>query len=63
VAGSKDLPPYQHALALTQAGFIFIGNGDPARAQAVFEQSLPLYRQDKERLAVEVPRTFRTGIQ
>jgi predicted ATPase len=54
VAGSKDLPPYQHALALTQAGFIFIGNGDPARAQAVFEQSLPLYRQDKERLAVTV---------
>jgi len=54
VAGSKDLPPYQHALALTQAGFIFIGNGDPARAQAVFEQSLPLYRQDKERLAVSV---------
>jgi predicted ATPase len=46
VAGSKDLLPYQHALALTQAGFIFIGNGDPARAQAVFEQSLPLYRQD-----------------
>ena len=54
VAGSKDLLPYRHALALTQAGFIFIGNGDPARAQAVFEQSLPLYRQDKERLAVSV---------
>ena len=54
VAGSKDLPPDQHALALTQAGFIFIGNGDPGRAQAVFEQSLPLYRQDKERLAASV---------
>ena len=54
VAGSNDLPPYQHALALAQAGYIFIGNGDPARAQAAFEQSLPLYRQDKERLAVSL---------
>jgi predicted ATPase len=54
VAGSKELPPYQHALALTQAGFIFIGNGDPVRAREVFEQSLPLYRQDEERLPVSV---------
>ena len=54
VAGSNDLPTYQHAVALAQAGYIFIGNGDPARAQAVFEQSLPLYRQDKERLSVSL---------
>jgi tetratricopeptide (TPR) repeat protein len=51
VAGSKDLPPYQHALALTQAGSAFATNGDLARAQQLFEQSLPLYRQDSERPA------------
>ena len=54
VAGSKDMPPYQHALALAEAGFIIIGNGDLARAQQLFEQTLPLYRQDNERLAVSV---------
>jgi predicted ATPase len=50
-AGSEDLPPYQRALALTAAGFIRLNNGDQARAQTVFEQSLPLYRQTSERLA------------
>jgi predicted ATPase len=54
VAGSKDLPPYQHALALTQAGSAFATNGDLARAQQLFEQSLPLYRQDSERPAESV---------
>ena len=43
VAGSQDLPPYQHALALTQAGFIIVANGDPARARQLFEQALPFY--------------------
>ena len=52
--GSKDLPPYQHALALTQAGFIVIANGDPARAQQLFEQTLPLYEQDNERSPLSV---------
>jgi predicted ATPase len=52
--GSKDLPPYQHALALTQAGFILVGNGDPARGQQLFEQTLPLYRQDNDRPALSV---------
>ena len=52
VAGSKDLPPYQRALALTGAGFILLANGDLARAQTVFEQTLPLYRQTSEKLAV-----------
>src|SRR5262249_31082479 len=47
-----DLPPGQHALALTQAGNLLIGNGDPARGQQVLEQALPLYRQDKERPAL-----------
>ncbi len=54
VAGSQDLPPVQHALALTQAGFIIVANGDPARARQLFEQALPLYRQDSDRLAVSV---------
>jgi predicted ATPase len=54
VTGSKDLPPYQHALALTQAGFIVIANGDPARAQQLFEQALPLYEQDNERPPLSV---------
>jgi hypothetical protein len=52
VAGSEDLPPYQRALALTGTGFMLLANGDPARAQTVFEQSLPLYRQTSEKLAV-----------
>jgi predicted ATPase len=51
-AGSEDLPPYQHALALTGVGFILIANGDLARAQTVFGQSLPLYRQTGEKLGV-----------
>ena len=52
VAGSEDLPPYQRAMALTGAGFILLANGDPARAQTVFEQTLPLYRQTSEKLGV-----------
>ena len=52
VAGSQDLPPLQHALALSQAGFILVANGDSARAQTVFEQSLPRYRQASEKLGV-----------
>jgi predicted ATPase len=51
-AGSEDRPPYQRALSLTGAGFILLANGDPARAQTVFEQSLPLYRQTSEKLGV-----------
>ena len=50
VAGSGDLPPYQHANALTDVAFISIANGDPARAQQLFEQSLPLYRQVSDKL-------------
>ena len=54
VAGSKDMPPGQHALALTQAGFILVGNGDTARGQQLLEQTLPLYRQDNETPPVSV---------
>ena len=44
-AGSEHLPAYQRALALTGTGFMLLANGDQARAQTLFEQSLPLYRQ------------------
>ena len=56
-AGSQDLPPYQGALALTGAGFILLANEDLARAQTVFEQSLPLFRQTSESLGVVVNAT------
>ena len=54
VAGSEDMPPCQHAMALTEAGFVLIGNGDLAGAQQLFEQTLPLYKQDNERPAGSV---------
>jgi predicted ATPase len=52
MAASQDPRPYQHALALTGAGFILIANGNLARAQTIFRQSLPLYRQTSEQLGV-----------
>ena len=52
VAGSADLPSYEHALALTGAGFVLLANGDEVLARQVFEQSLPLYRQVSEKLGV-----------
>ena len=51
-AGSEHLPPYQHALTLTGAGFMLQANEDRARAQVLFQQSLPLYRQSRESLSV-----------
>jgi len=54
VTSSTNMPPSQHAMALTQAGFLFLVNGDLARAQQLFEQTLPLYRQDNERPALSV---------
>ena len=57
IAGSEDMPPLQHAVALNEAGFIIIGNGgDPARAQQLLEQARALYRQDNERLPESVTR-------
>jgi tetratricopeptide (TPR) repeat protein len=50
VANSEHLPPYQRALALTTTGFMLIANEDQAGAQALFEQSLPLYRRAGELL-------------
>jgi predicted ATPase len=52
VSGSKDMPPYQQAMALTQAGAVLAANGDLARGRQLFEQSLPLYRQASENLGV-----------
>jgi predicted ATPase/class 3 adenylate cyclase len=50
VANSEHLPPYQRALALTTTGFMLIADEDQARAQALFEQSLPLYRRASGKL-------------
>ena len=56
-AGSERLPPYQRAMALTAAGFMFMANGDQARAQTLFEQTLPLYPQVREKRAVALKAT------
>jgi len=52
VANSEHLPPYQRALALTGTAFMLVANGDQARAQGFFEQSLPLYRPVRGKLGV-----------
>ena len=52
VAKSEHLPPYQRALALTTTGFMLVANEDRARAQALFEQSLPLYRRAQGKLGL-----------
>jgi tetratricopeptide (TPR) repeat protein len=51
-AGSEHLPPHQHALTITGAGFMLLANEDQARAQMLFEQSLPLYGQSQDSLSV-----------
>jgi predicted ATPase len=58
-AGGEHLPPYQRALTLTGAGFILLANEDQDqdRAQLLFEQSLPLYRQSRESLSVTMTAT------
>ena len=45
LAKSEHLPPQQRALALSGTGFGLFASGDPAAAQPLLEQSLPLYRQ------------------
>ena len=49
---SARMPPYQRAMALAAAGFILVPNGDVDRATKLFEQSLPLLRQQRGTLAV-----------
>jgi predicted ATPase len=57
VASSERLPPQQRAIALSAAGFILISKGDPAKAETLFEQNLPLYRQVSDKLGVVLTAT------
>jgi predicted ATPase len=56
---SGSLPPYPLARALSGAGLIAFARGDYARAEALLEQSLPLYREVGDKpgiaMALEVP--------
>ena len=52
VASGEHLPPYQQGLALSATAFMVNANGDQARARALFEQSLPMYRRATGKLAV-----------
>jgi predicted ATPase len=52
MADGENLPPYQHALAVTEAGFILIANGDLPRGERLLGQSLPLYRQASGQLGM-----------
>jgi tetratricopeptide (TPR) repeat protein len=45
MAGSENQPPYDRALALTEAGFTLLANGDLRQGEARLWQSLPHYRQ------------------
>jgi predicted ATPase len=49
-AGSQQMPTHERALALGGAGLAFLASGDQEEAKALFEQSLPLYRQSEDRL-------------
>jgi predicted ATPase len=44
LAGSQHMPAHDSALALSGAAFAFLASGDPARAEELLEQSLPLYQ-------------------
>jgi predicted ATPase len=44
LAGSQDMPQHERALALSGTGFASMASGDAARAEALLEQSLPLYQ-------------------
>jgi predicted ATPase len=57
LANSERLPPHQRAIALSAAGFIFISNGDQAKAETLFEQNLPVYRQVSDKLGVVLTAT------
>jgi hypothetical protein len=57
VASSERLPPQQRAIALSAAGFILISNGDQAKAETLFGQNLPLYRQLSDKLGVVLTAT------
>ena len=50
LAKSAHLPPHQRALALAFGAFESLARGDHDRAQALFEQSLPLFRHTGDKL-------------
>ena len=50
LARSEHLPPHQLALALVLCGRMLFAAGDQARAQALLEQSLSLFRQARDEL-------------
>jgi predicted ATPase len=50
MAKSPGFAPHDRALALTGSGFTLLTNGDHEKAQATFEQSLPLFRETGDRL-------------
>ncbi|HEY2127533.1 MAG TPA: DUF4062 domain-containing protein [Streptosporangiaceae bacterium] len=45
LAGSAGLPPHERAMARSGVAFTILAGGDPARAQPLLEQSLPLYQE------------------
>jgi tetratricopeptide (TPR) repeat protein len=52
VTRSEQLPPRQRTIALNAAGFVLIANGDQAKADALFGQNLPVYRQLSDKLGM-----------
>ena len=56
-ASSERLPPHQRVIAVSATGFILISNGDQAKAETLFEQNLPLYRQVSGKLGVVLTAT------
>ena len=54
LANSASLTPDQRAIALAFGGFESLVSGDRDRAQALFEQSLPLLRETGDRLRAAV---------
>jgi len=56
-ANSERLPPHQRTIALSAVGFILISNGDQAKAETLFGQNLPLYRQVSGKLGVVLTAT------
>ena len=56
-ANSERLPPHQRTIALSATGFILISNGDQAKAETLFGQNLPLYRQVSGKLGVVLTAT------
>jgi predicted ATPase len=45
LANGREMATHERALALSGAGFFLITDGEPDKAQPVFEQSLPFFRE------------------